>query len=62
MTRIPSIAEIESQPCPGYTSPFTGETYHREGQTHHLVTRWGVRCASCGVEEPNLRAQAVAAR
>jgi hypothetical protein len=62
MTRSATVTEIESQPCPGYRSPVTGVTYHREGQTHSLVTRWGVRCASCGVPEPILRFQAVGAR
>lgn len=52
-----TLRVIESAPCPGYTSPTTGETYRRPGQTHAMVTRRGVRCASCGVAEPILRAQ-----
>lgn len=58
-----SLREIESRPCPGYRSPVTGVLYHKEGQTHVLGnTRTGVRCVSCGVDEPTLRTEAETAR
>lgn len=50
-----TLQQIEQAKCPGYTSPFTGT--HYPATNHVLTTRRGVRCASCGVPEPILRAE-----
>lgn len=55
-----TLQQLEQTPCPGYTSPVTGQ--HYPGTTHHFITRQGVRCATCGVPEARVRADLEADR
>lgn len=50
-----TLQQIEQTRCPGYTSPVTRT--HYPALNHTLITRRGVRCASCGVPEPVLRSE-----
>lgn len=55
-----TLQQLEQVPCPGYTSPVTGQYY--PGTTHHFITRQGARCATCGTPEARVRADLEAGR